>query len=251
MSILAGKIRRFNTPSKITLSGNRTLTELELLADVIKFEGTLAADATVYMPFIDGGLWLFKNSTSGGYSVTVGAVEIPNGQSAILYCLGTEIALFSPISIAGHPVSTSIGERLIGNSISGEWESTYDSPSTDTVDVDASPLAITSTASMIRLDTGTAGDAWSITLPAVATVPLGRVITMHSGPDACDSIYVYVASGEKMNGRTDYHIEVEPSAGTEISQFFIEFVRGYDGWWLRTVRGCTDTNADVSYSVVS
>src|SRR5574343_1556985 len=68
MPIFIEKASRYHGENRITLSGNRSLSEWEQIDGTLIFEGVLTANATVKLVDQIGGYWFVKNSTSGGRS---------------------------------------------------------------------------------------------------------------------------------------------------------------------------------------
>jgi len=223
MAIAAEKIRRFNQPATITLSGNRTLTEADLLADVITFEGSPGANCTVTAPKIEGGVWLIRNDLTGAYTITMGAVVVPNGQSAFVACVD------GAFELAGK-----------------------DSPQQAIVVVNASSYAITSTAEFLLLTFDGDGDSWTVNLPQVASVPLGRKITLYSASvsNSFDNLTVLPHADDTLNGSVNGEILVQSlNPGVDYNRaLYAVFVRVDSGWQSETVRATDVTGA---FSVVT
>jgi hypothetical protein len=73
-----------------------TLTAVEAGNGIIEFTGVLTANIAVVVPTSPTRLWIFKNSTTGAYTVTVktaagAGVVVTQGKRAILFTDGTNV----------------------------------------------------------------------------------------------------------------------------------------------------------------
>lgn len=85
------------TTSKSTTGGTTALTQAECAVPILRITGTLASNATFTWPSTDIQKWMIvENATSGAFSVTVKVsgqtgVVVPQGQSKIVRCNGTDV----------------------------------------------------------------------------------------------------------------------------------------------------------------
>jgi len=93
-----------------TTGGDTTLTNDQAVNAILAVSGTLSSDANIIVPTRTKA-WIVKNGTSGAYTVTVKTVAgtgivVPQGESALLYCDGTNVlqaraSTFTTIDVTG------------------------------------------------------------------------------------------------------------------------------------------------------
>ncbi len=96
--------------SVVTTGGDTTLTNDESLNAILAVSGVLVSNANIIVPTRTKA-WIVKNGTSGAYTVTVKTsagtgIVVPQGESALLYCDGTNVlqaraSSFSTIDVSG------------------------------------------------------------------------------------------------------------------------------------------------------
>jgi len=93
-----------------TTGGDTTLTNDQAVNAILAVSGTLSSDANIIVPTRTKA-WIVKNGTAGAYTVTVKTVAgtgivVPQGESALLYCDGTNVlqaraSTFTTIDVTG------------------------------------------------------------------------------------------------------------------------------------------------------
>lgn len=104
----------FTQITKTVTGGTTTLTLSEASNVVQTYTGTLASNQTVVLPGVVQ-VYYFTNSTSGAYAFTVkspvagNTITIPTGQSAVLFCDGTNVVNASNTSSGFTTLSLAAG----------------------------------------------------------------------------------------------------------------------------------------------
>lgn len=86
--------------ASVAITGNTTLTipdgtTANVRHAVLRFTGTLSANATITVPALENN-WIMQNGTTGGYNLVVipsggtASVVVPNGETVIIYSNGTD-----------------------------------------------------------------------------------------------------------------------------------------------------------------
>jgi hypothetical protein len=93
-----------------TTGGSTTLTDDQALNAILAVSGTLSSNATINVPARTKA-WIVKNGTAGAFTVTVktsagSGIVVPQGESALLYCDGTNVlqarsSAFTTIDVSG------------------------------------------------------------------------------------------------------------------------------------------------------
>lgn len=116
--------------SKAMADSDQTLTATNGASDearnaVIEVTGTLTGAKNVIVPAVEK-LYLFKNSTSGGYAVTIKTsagtgVAVDAGTAQLVYCDGTNVGqgIGGATTVAAFTSGTMSGVTITGGSISG------------------------------------------------------------------------------------------------------------------------------------
>lgn len=101
-------------------SANVTLTSTEAAFSIIEFTGALTGNINVIVP-TSVNQWTFKNGTTGAFTLTVKTasgtgITIPQGNTDILYCDGTNVVVSQSAS-AGTITEIDTGTGLTGGPI--------------------------------------------------------------------------------------------------------------------------------------
>lgn len=117
-----------------TTGGDTTLTDDQSLNAILAVSGTLSSNANIIVPARTKA-WIVKNATAGAFTVTVKTsagtgIVVPQGESAFLYCDGTNVlqaraSTFSTIDVSG--VASLGGSSQVdgsGNAVFGTLQAT-------------------------------------------------------------------------------------------------------------------------------
>lgn len=159
-----------------TTGGNTTLSDSQETVAAITVSGALVSNANVIFSG-RGGFWIFKNNTSGSpYTVTAKVsgqtgVVVDQGNTVLIWCTGTDIAL-------GNPPTAAVAEATIASA-----------STTDVLGAASEFVAISGTGTITSLGTGTnrkrfvrATGAFTLTHNATSLIcPGGADIVAASG----------------------------------------------------------------------
>lgn len=208
MSIFIEKASRYHGENRITLSGNRSLSEWEQIDGTLIFEGVLTANATVKLVDQIGGYWFVKNSTSGGYDVimssTNGAsVSIKSGDFVLIVFLrgvGLVAVQGSAVYFRDQPYSTAVaGNGQIMTYMSSQWVADYPRRTVRTITGTGSQNVIAS--DDLILCSGTLTATVTLNLPDANLVGDGRVFTIRDIGDAgANTLYMDGYGSQQIDG---------------------------------------------------
>lgn len=158
-----------------TTGGTTVLTDTQEIVAAISVGGALVANAVIEFSG-RGGFWIVKNATTGSYTVTCKVngqtgVAIDQGNTALIWCDGTDIRL-------GNPPSAAVAETTVASAAT-----------TDVLGSASEFVAVSGTATITSLGTGTnrkrfvrATGAFVLTHNATSLIlPGGADITAASG----------------------------------------------------------------------
>lgn len=242
-----------------SISGNTTLTSGESGNRLFVFSGTLAANAAVTFNAAFSGIGLIVNSTTGGFSVTVGlasgtTVSVAAGQTALVYCDGTNFA--NPIGI----VATATGAKVTGTfeatgnttlggtlsvtgvaafsssvTVSGTFTGTGAATLSSTLDV-ATDLTVGD-------DLNVAGDAIIVGSLTADTIAVADGITVSGGGVSGVAASFSVATGE---------IRTAMSAPSGQAVWYSTRTTGFDRWLFgQNVEAQSGSNSGANFDIVA
>lgn len=233
MSIFIEKSSRYHGEKRITITGNRSLSDWEQIDGTLIFEGVLTANATIKMTDQIGGYWFIKNSTSGGYSLVLtsaggASITVQNGDFvAVVFLRGVGLQAIqgNAVYFRDQPYSGAVpGIAQIMTYGSGTWYA--DRPRTVTRVVTGTGAQTVDPQDHVLLVSGTSTATVTLNLPDANLAGDGAVFVIRDIGDAGAHTLTIDAYGAQL-------IDGAATAEITTSQGALSIV-AHNGHWYST-----------------